>query len=122
MYQNPGVAAPQQQAVAQPDNRTLIIERVIQNGQVTQENKRYLNPGEPIPAPPAQMQQATPAPQQQAQPTAPETPATSPQPTGDSTRRWQPVPMKPIPVGRSSEQGARLSASIQQISGSDFYR
>lgn len=103
-YQNPNGA--QQQA----DNRTLVIERVIQNGQVTQEYKRYLNPGDPIPAP------QTPNPTNESH-----TPAA---PSGDSTYRWQQAPVRPMPVGRSTAmETPRLSASAaEQVAVSEFYR
>jgi hypothetical protein len=94
-----------QSPAREQDNRTLIIERVIQNGQVVQENKRYLAPGEPVP--PAQ--QPAPA-QDEVKPL-------------DSTNGWQSSPIRPMPAGRTVGVSTRLSASLEPaVANSQYYR
>lgn len=111
-YQNPNAPT--------GDNRTLIIERVIQNGQVTQENKRYLNPGEAVPAP-----QSPAAPSGEVRPVPaddPVVPAAPPATTTPSGSTWLPAPAQAMPVGQQTSITNHRSAKMIPVSmGSPFY-
>jgi hypothetical protein len=101
-YQNPSAPA---------DDRTMIIERVVKNGQVIQENKRYLNPGEAVPPP--QLPATTPSvpaePNRGQELRPQEAPSATP-----SSMPWQ-----PFPSGRNFT--ARVDSTLIPVSASAYY-
>lgn len=94
----------------QSSNGTWVIERTVQNGQVIQENRKLVRPGEQIPPanPPVAPKEETPAPTG-----SPETPGSS---------GWQPAPLKTIPVSHTST--ARLSSKVEptSVAAAEYHR
>ncbi len=110
----PGQGQPQfyQNPSAPGDNRTMIIERVVKNGQVIQENKRYLNPGEAVPPPQVPGSSAP-----QADPN--NTPDVRPQEAPSATPSS--MPWQPFPSGRGNFTATKVDSNLVPVSASVYY-
>jgi hypothetical protein len=111
----PGQASPQfyQNPNAPGDNRTMIIERVVKNGQVIQENKRYLNPGEAVPPPQVP---GTSAPQTEPNNNTPDVrPQEAPSATPSS------MPWQPFPSGQGNFTATRVDSNLLPVSANIYY-